>query len=242
MPYMEINSLHFSELNSTNDWSKENYPQFDRKKLTLVTADAQLKGRGRMERKWISPSKLNIYATFTLFIEMQKHSVGNIPQILALSAVGTLNSYALNAQIKWPNDVLIHGKKIAGILCETIMEEKQLVIVIGIGLNVNMSKENLDVLDKPATSMFIENEKKYEIQQVLEILSQNFNNNLEIFLKKGFSPFLEEYKTALVHTRDDAISIDGKICTFQSVNDDGSITIQLENGQKKTCVTGEIFS
>lgn len=234
---MEINSLHFDHLVSTNTWSKENFQQFDKKKLTLVTANSQSGGRGQFKKKWISPSGLNIYASFTFFTH-NTSILGNIPQVLALSAVETLQFYSLKSLLKWPNDILMNGKKIGGILCETIQNDRDLVVVTGIGLNVNMPKNLLDQIDQPATSMLVESNKKYDINKVLSILTGHFQQNLEILLSQGFTPFLETYTQNLIHNKGDRLHFPEASGTFQRIDNDGSLIILLDNGKEQKCLRG----
>lgn len=237
---MEVNKIHFPRIDSTNTWSKENYKIFDSKKLNLVSADEQTAGRGRYKRCWLSPNSKNIYATFTFFIEKGRKDVGNIPQVLALSSIKTLLQYGFKGQLKWPNDIQINRKKVGGILCETVMEEKDLVVVIGIGLNINMELELLQQIDQPATSMLAESGNNFEVAQVLEVLKNYFKDDLDLFLKKGFLPFLEEYRHHIVHKKGDTLNINKQTGYFQSISQDGALILQTLEGKLSTTYSGEI--
>src|SRR4029077_7189564 len=106
---------------------------------------------------------LNIYATFCFWFDLQRTDIGHIPQLLALSAAQTLEEQGFLPTIKWPNDLLLRDKKVAGILCETILEQGLRGIVCGIGLNVNMPLHILNQIDRPATSLLFEGGHAFEV-------------------------------------------------------------------------------
>lgn len=236
---MEINCLHFDTLNSTSTWSKENYKKFDLNKITLVTADEQTAGHGRYNRKWHSPAKKNIYATFIFCLEKIFSSIGNITQIAALSIVKTLQEKGFHPLLKWPNDVLIDKKKLAGILCETIEENNHLVVILGIGININMPQEFLQQINQPATSLLVESGYEFDKQEILSLLTKHFLQDLECYLKIGFFPFLETYKNFLMHQKGTQITINSQTGTFERIDQDGTLILTI-NGQEKKFLAGEI--
>jgi BirA family biotin operon repressor/biotin-[acetyl-CoA-carboxylase] ligase len=188
---MEIIHRHFESLGSTNDWAKEHLSFITSKSLLLVTADEQISARGQFGRKWISPRGQNIYASFA-FLSHEHYEPLNFTHILAISAARTLEDFGVTCRLKWPNDLLVGRKKIAGILCETV-PLAQLAIVIGIGINVNMKLETLQTIGQPATSLFCETGKHHELQKILGGLQDNFSRDLVLFLEKGFTPFQEAF-------------------------------------------------
>jgi BirA family biotin operon repressor/biotin-[acetyl-CoA-carboxylase] ligase len=236
---MEINYLHFDSLDSTNLWSKQHYPDFDQTKVTLVSASQQLAGYGRFKRQWISPKDENIYATFTFFRPLPIDA-GQIAQVLALSALKTLKLYGLKAELKWPNDLLVDSKKIAGILCETIAMDQQMVIVIGIGININMPKETLETINQPATSLFSECGKKYPIANVLNDLQKTFREDLDLYFAKGYQPFHKEYVAHLKHKKGDLIRMGEKTGSFLQIDSTGAL-MTTENGKEIRHISGEII-
>ena len=185
---MQILHKHFKSIDSTNTWAKLNAHLFDVDKITLITADEQTAGRGRFKRRWESPPHQNVYATFCFFIEKHRHDIGNIPQVLAISAAEALEDLGFQPKLKWPNDVLLSNKKVAGILCETTPMSDNLAVIIGIGLNVNMPLQLLQQIDRPATSLMVEGGEKMEIEMVLESLKNNFWKISGSFWKKGSIP------------------------------------------------------
>lgn len=117
--------IHFDTIDSTNTWSKRHTGEWAPEGVTLVTASKQTSGRGRFKRTWISPPDVNIYATFCFWFDPKRNDVGHIPQLLALAGASTLMQQGFLPKIKWPNDLLLNGKKVAGILCETILEQEK---------------------------------------------------------------------------------------------------------------------
>lgn len=242
--FMDIIRIHFSVVNSTNTWSKENFETFEKNKITLVTADLQSAGRGRFNRRWESPAKQNLYATFNFCIDRERIDIGNIPQILAISTCEIFENLILVPQLKWPNDILISNKKVGGILCETIDLGQKLGIILGIGLNINMPLESLKSIDQPATSLKEEKGTAFNPEYILQNLQRKFVENLHDFLKNGFSQFLEKYKGYLGNVLGKKIhfinGIKQEEGIFHSVNSDGSVNILLESGEVRQVVSGEV--
>ncbi len=241
---MKIQRYHFETIGSTNTWAKENAHAFFLDSMTLVTAKTQTAGRGRFNRQWLSPATDNIYATFCFFVEKERKDIGNIPQVLAIVTAQTLQGLGFESALKWPNDILLSDKKVAGILCETTPLEK-LCVVLGIGVNVNMSQDELAQIDRPATSLAIEGKTSLVSEELLNLLQINFLQALQEFLEKGFLPFLPDYKKLLwvpsnlrLCFHDNQRIWSGK---FHAINDDGSLSLQLDDGEIKVFVAGEIL-
>lgn len=241
---MKIIRHHFDSIDSTNTWAKEHAHELSQDKITLVTAHTQTAGRGRFKRKWESPPGQNIYATFCFFVENHSNNIGNIPQLLAISTAIILEKFDFNPTLKWPNDVLISEKKVAGILAETTMVDK-LCVIIGIGLNVNMPSELLNKIDRPATSLMAESGQIFNTEAILSELQSEFSKNLEIFFAEGFSYFLETYRqfmpmdpNKMIRFHDNQKIWEG---TLHAINDDGSLNLKLADGTLKTFMAGEIL-
>jgi BirA family biotin operon repressor/biotin-[acetyl-CoA-carboxylase] ligase len=242
---MQTNYQHFETIDSTNNWGKLNCHTFDVNKITLITADSQTAGRGRFKREWVSPPHENIYATFGFAIDKTRLDIGNIPQILAISTAKTLKKLKFNPQLKWPNDVLLSDKKVAGILCETVSFKSHFMVILGIGLNVNMPLTVLEKIDRPATSLIAESGICFEVKYVLELLENFFKEDLETFIKQGFKPFLSTYRELMwtssskkLRFHDNLNIVEG---TFNSINDDGTLNLTLPSGVVKRFLSGEFL-
>lgn len=242
---MEIEQTHFETIDSTNNWAKLNAHLFDQNKIQLITADQQTGGRGRFNRTWVSPAFQNIYATFCFQFDIKRSDLQNIPQVLSLSTLKILKQLNFQPKIKWPNDILISNKKLAGILCETVIFEQSLTIILGIGININMSSEYFEKIDQPATSLKALSGHDFSIQEVLDLLKHQFQQDLELFLRKGFEPFVQSYLDHFFVSKGDPLSFqDGKMKIegkFDSINLDGTINLRLENGELKRFISGEVL-
>lgn len=237
---MEINCLHFDSLGSTNLWSKENFTNFDTTKITLTVADKQTAGYGRYHRPWISPSGLNIYASFTFFVKREQIDLKNFTQITALSIIKTLKKFTISSQLKWPNDIQINKKKVAGILCEIVPQDSFLAVITGIGINVNMPLETCKQIQQPVTSLLIETGKELKVLDVLQTLQLHFSQDLSLFLHQGFAPFLQEFRENILHQKGDLLLVNQQKGIFQGIAEDGSLIMQLADGSLQKFFSGEI--
>lgn len=191
---MELIHYHFDTLVSTNDWAKKELKTFKREAFTLITAEQQTRGRGQYGRLWVSPKGENLYASFCFFINENQEEPLSLTHVLALSLARVLTTKGVNCRIKWPNDLLINRKKIAGILCETEYLPPYFGVVIGLGLNINMSQETLSTINQPATSLKEETGQLWEIPPLVKEITESFQEDLQTFLKQGFSSFLSDFQ------------------------------------------------
>lgn len=239
----KVTQIHLEKVNSTNTYAKENYSHFDLGEITRITADEQTAGRGRFTRSWISPKGENIYLTYFFTMDKKVMDLNNLAQILSLSITKLLNKCGLSPHIKWPNDVLVNGKKIAGILCETIDLQDRFGVILGTGINVNMAKEALDQIDQPATSLFVELEKKLDFDPLIKQLEAFFLEDYQLFRRDGFKPFYMSYDALLTHKgKPISLKQNGQVIsgTLHSLNPDGRLNILLDNGDIQTLSSGEI--
>jgi BirA family transcriptional regulator, biotin operon repressor / biotin---[acetyl-CoA-carboxylase] ligase len=193
---MKIIHKHFESLTSTNDWAKEHLSAMPKESLLLITADEQTAARGQYGRGWVSPKGENLYATFGFFLEVETSPLC-FTHLLAISAARTLEEHGIVCRLKWPNDLLVGQKKIAGILCETSLFPQAVGIVIGIGLNINMTSDGLKAIDQPATSLLSETNQHFDIPHILHSLKNQFASDLTLFLQKGFTPFLSSFQSLI---------------------------------------------
>ena len=159
-----MNIIHLEETGSTNDYAKKHISDLDN--LTVIYADRQTNGRGRLERKWIDTGEENVYMSIVLKpFEEPNPIYPNFTQYLSvILAMYLEEEYSLKTQIQWPNDVLINGKKIAGILAEATSQGGCFQgLVLGLGVNLNTTPETLVTIDKPATSFYNETGRRINI-------------------------------------------------------------------------------
>ncbi len=177
---MEIIHHHFESLPSTNDWAKEHLASFDRDKMTLITASRQTHGRGQYGKKWQTPEAGDsLCCTYAFFVRENQGEPLSLTHLLALSLQTVLKEKGVKATIKKPNDLLVNGKKIAGILCETQSLDPYTAVVMGIGININVSDSFLRAIDQPATALSIELKRREDPLQILSRLTTLFIQKLK---------------------------------------------------------------
>ncbi|MEX1013337.1 MAG: biotin--[acetyl-CoA-carboxylase] ligase [Waddliaceae bacterium] len=162
-----MKKIHLKSIDSTNLFAKRELKGFPKDQLTLIIADIQTRGRGQFEREWISP-KGNLYMTSVRFLPDYPKDLTKIPLKFARNIQKWLLQYGVQAKIKWPNDLMVNQKKIAGILCETAWFEGELAIILGVGLNVNMTTEEASKIDQAATSLKIETGQSFDLSQIVD--------------------------------------------------------------------------
>ena len=161
---------------STNDTAMEVGRQRDDPEGIVVVADAQGSGRGRLGRNWVSPPGVNLYFTVLLRPSLPVKETSLIVLMAAVAVVSAIRkSTGLKAEIKWPNDIFIMGKKTGGVLLEMKSYSGNMsLIALGIGVNVNMSLDMLpEELRDSATSLKIEKKRNIDrIEQLGSILTE----------------------------------------------------------------------
>lgn len=228
---------HFEMVDSTQDQVKLLVDYLPHDTWVILSSEEQTKGRGTHGRSWLSPPHVNIYATFMIPFPKLEDKFALVSQISALAISRTLKRLDLYPEIKWPNDVLLNGKKISGTLSEFLTPSSctdRSVCLIGVGLNVNMQKSLCDSLDQPVTSLFLEAKREFDTQEVLAILYEELRDCIDQFLTHDTSYFTTElnmmmaFKGKLV-----IIDIDGKPPLqgiFEGIDDSGKMKLRCEDG------------
>lgn len=255
MAYPQIlERIHFQSIDSTNAWARLNVETCNKNALTIITADEQTAGKGRSKRIWISPPQMNLYATFLFYVPLNQRDIGNIGQIMALSAMRAMEPFILaaagpvnfskNVKLKWPNDLLIGDLKCGGILTEVFQAGNIQAIAIGIGINVNAPKEQLQTIERPATSLLVELGKAVSVEHLLDLLINEFSSALVLFKREGFSPFLQPYRNGCAHEKGEEISfhLHGKKINgqFVQISPQGLLELRLSCGKIIRCSSGEL--
>jgi BirA family biotin operon repressor/biotin-[acetyl-CoA-carboxylase] ligase len=234
---------YFDSIGSTNDealvWASQGAPDF-----SLVVADEQTSGRGRMDRKWFTPPGSALALSLILRpAEAERAHPSRTTGLLALSLTETLSRLGLAPQIKWPNDVLLNGKKVAGILVESSwMGETLEALILGMGVNVcEASVPTTENILFPATS--VEN----ELGQLIErshLLQEILTRVLEWRPKLGSEAFLKAWEEKLAF-RGQQVQVEegsggaltGKILGLEP---DGNLRLRDERGKSVTVRFGEV--
>ena len=185
---MRYQVIHFKEIDSTNNYLKNSYQVLDN--FTFVTADYQTHGKGRNDRVWSSESGTNLMFSFLIKDEalLKKHSALSI--ISAVEVAKLLESYKFKGvSVKWPNDVFINDKKVCGILLEGQILQ---YLVVGVGLNVNQ-KVFPEGLRRPATSLSLEANQDFAIEEIEKTLFSNIVRDLESLNEEQFLEYFRNH-------------------------------------------------
>lgn len=213
---------------------------------TLVAADTQTHGRGRRGRTWFSPPGQSIYASIILRPPMAPAQAPQITLMTAVAVTRTLNETAdLNAKIKWPNDVLIRGKKIAGILTEmsTDMDVVDFVVV-GMGINVNTPREMIPLeIQQIATSIKIETGEEVPRADLLCRLLKHFERCYDQLKTEGFGPIMTQWRrmTDMIGQQVHVDVLDKRRTgTVAAVDDDGVLILRDNQGTMHRIYSGDV--
>jgi len=160
----------------------------------VIAADVQTAGRGRMARSWFSPPGVNLCFSMLLRPEVDAACAVSLPLVVGLSVAEAVAECApmLHPQIKWPNDILVNGKKLCGILCEMQADGGGIrYIVAGIGVNVNLTDDAMPAaLRGFATSMRMETGRMFQRDAVLGALLNHFERDYDLWRSDGLNALL----------------------------------------------------
>lgn len=234
--------IHYDSVDSTNtaanDLAKKGAPEG-----LVVLAESQTKGKGRLSRQWLSPRHNGIYMSIVLRPEITPFQAPKITLLAAVSVVqGIRESSGVPALIKWPNDIMLNGKKIGGILTEMEAEPDSInFLVLGIGINVNTKQSELP---KGATSIFEEAGTRVSRIETARAILERLDENYALFKKEGFSSIKKEWsnlsmtlgrrvRASCMHKRTEGEAID--------IDSDGALKIRLDNGFYERVMAGDLL-
>ncbi len=205
-----------------------------------VRAIEQTGGRGRFERRWISePNRDLTFSTVVPVSAKIETFLPNITQMVALSVGLLLDSLGIEYQIKWPNDILVDGKKICGILVEGIFREKQYVVV-GIGLNVNSLGGTYDNIEATSLAKILNRES--DLEELLITIVTNLQKTFVQVEQEGLS-FLIRYLNNHLAFLDEEREITSYNTSYRGeikrVNSEGALVISCQ-GEEEQIISGEI--
>lgn len=234
------NIIHFNTLESTNDYLKQ--VGNDVVEGTVVISEEQTKGKGRLGRIWESKVGDGIWMSIILKPDIMPYKAPFITLIAGASVVKALNNLGVNAQIKWPNDIIINNKKICGILTELSAEIERInYVVLGIGMNVKNEDFDSELKNK-ATSLHKEGYELHRVDIVKEIFYQ-----FELLYKKYLDNDKEEVLnicmdySAILNKEIYIIRNDEKeLVKCIDVNEEGNLLVKNSSGQVKEIISGEV--
>jgi BirA family biotin operon repressor/biotin-[acetyl-CoA-carboxylase] ligase len=234
---------HFHSLPSTNDLAKELGAQ-GAPEGTLVVAETQTRGRGRLGRQWDSPPGGGLYVSLLLRPALPPTQISQITLTAAVAVARALGRAAgITPGIKWPNDVLLEAKKVGGILTEMETEADQIrFLVVGLGLNVNNPEFPAELQDL-ATSLARVTGHTFSRRNILRAWLEEFEDLYEQFLAFEFAGILAEWKAYTV-TLGRAVTVRQGLREISGlaldVAPDGALLLQTGAGEIVRISSGEL--
>jgi BirA family transcriptional regulator, biotin operon repressor / biotin---[acetyl-CoA-carboxylase] ligase len=238
--------FYYPCLGSTNDRALE-LAAAGEVEGALVLAEEQTCGRGRRRRGWISPPRLGIYASLILRPGLETARAPLFTFLAAVSTADALREVArVEARIKWPNDVVVGRRKIAGVLGEMRGADATLRdMVIGLGVNVNQTAADFpEELRERATSVRIESGAGSPRAPILSAALEGFERRYARLLKDGPQPLLEEWSALSAIPPGGRVAVEGpcgrREGTVRGVDEEGALLLATDDGQRVRVSFGEI--
>lgn len=228
--------LFYEQLDSTNTKAKE-LALNGAEHGTCVIADSQTAGRGRRGKTFESLAGQGIFMTLLLKPDINPNHVSRLTLVAALAVEKAIMKVTgVQAQIKWPNDIIIGNKKVCGILTEMIfLPDNTNAVLVGIGMNVHNEKFCAE-LENMATSLFLETKQHISRMELTALVWEFFEHDYEIFLEtEDLSNLLTEYETYLVNREKEVMVLDLKkpFCgTAKGIMPTGELIVDTTEGRK----------
>lgn len=249
-PYLKTKLLgnkivYLDTVDSTNNYGKiialEGAPDG-----TVIVSEEQTLGRGRLERNWVSPKHKGIWTSIILRPSLEPIMAGRLTQIAAAALHLAIKKQNIISQIKWPNDIVVNGKKVAGVLIELNCELSEIkYVVVGVGINVNLDKEDFfSELQHKATSLKIESGQSINRKQLLGDFLNYFEELYDEFIET------ENMPTTLQLCKDNSAVLGKEIRIINrekeengvalDIAPDGNLVVKYNDGKIKKVFSGEV--
>ncbi len=237
--------LHcYEDISSTNMEAKKQAEEGE-PHGTLVVADKQNAGRGRRGKAWESPAGSSVYMTILLRPEFSPDKASMLTLLMALAVGNAVTDVSgMEVKIKWPNDIVLNGKKICGILTEMSAELDYIHhVVIGVGINVNQDNFPEEIC-ATATSLYLESGEHHARAALIERGVYYFERYYEQFIEKqNLEDVLKEYNELLINKGQGVRVLDPKN-EFEGIalgiNESGELLVKKEDGEVAVVYAGEV--
>ncbi|WP_202079972.1 biotin--[acetyl-CoA-carboxylase] ligase [Caldalkalibacillus salinus] len=240
VPYLKTETMghhlyHYDEVTSTqlvaHEKAREGAPSG-----TVVLAEHQTQGKGRLNRKWHSPAQSGVWMSVILRLDIPLSSVSQVTLLSSVAVLkGIKNTTGKECQIKWPNDLLLQGKKLAGILTELNAETDRLnYVIVGVGMNVNQSASDFpEELQHIATSLKVDTGEEINRKSLVLNILKEWEVLLDLYMAHGFSPIktLWETYTSTIGKQITARTREGQVAGIaRGINEDGVLLLEDASG------------
>lgn len=236
--------VYLDTVDSTNEEIKR---RADRSREGLVViSEEQSVGKGRLGRNWTSRKGAGIYMSILLKPDIYPQDAPKITQVAAAAVVKGLKESGVDAKIKWPNDIILKEKKVAGILTEMTGELMRVeYITLGIGINVNNGIEDFpEEIANKASSLKLEEKKEFERKKIASAVLNNFEKLYSDFLERGsISVSIEICKANSILLGKEVRVISRKSEILRKavdINEDGELVVEDGDGNQESVFSGEV--
>ncbi len=208
----------------------------------VLATHHQTSGKGRLGRRWQTSNEQNLTFSFLLRSINNSHQITALPMAVAVAVAFTLEHYGLIVQTKWPNDLLVRKRKICGILSEIPQPS---AVVVGVGVNINMTLNEANLIDQPATSVFIETGRKISVQAFLDRLLPLLDTWIQKWKVDGFLALHTAWLDRCFNLGQQVEIGDGnsrKIGILTGFGSAGQLQLLEDNGQQVEIWAGDLRS
>lgn len=213
---------------------------------TVVVAESQSAGRGRMGRHWSSPAGVNVYTSVILRPTLALSEATQLTFLAAVAVARALEkSCGVRVSVKWPNDILLRGRKVAGLLNELSAETEGIHhVILGIGVNLNMEEDQFPVdLRYPATSILLETGKRVDRVRFVRTLLSEIDHLYAMLRERGFTPIrlaweaLFDLVGSVVEVDTGATPLKG---TVEGIAEDGALLLNTGASASTPVYSGDV--
>lgn len=234
--------VYFQSVGSTNDVAKQ-LGEAGEAEGAIVLSDFQRSGRGRMARSWVAPARSSVLMSILLRSALRPEQLGRITMAASLGACDAIRSETnLEAEIKWPNDILVNGKKCAGILAESVMGANLAeYVIVGLGLNVNFSAVAVSGLPASATTIADEIGHSFPRERLIVALARDIEGYY-LRLRAGKDLRAEWKKHLVTLQKVVRAEIAGRNVegVAEDVDEDGALILRKDDGVLERLLAGDV--
>lgn len=231
--------ISLPSVENTNTWAKEHLDRFGA--FGAVYTTSQTAGRGRLGRTWVNAAGQALY--YSCVVREPLVQPETLPLLACLVTAKVLHGrYGIDCRIKWPNDLLLNGKKIVGILCEGVPDKS--AWIMGIGINLAQPQSYFDQAGLPHGASLLTSGVPVQVERDADILAAGltepgFSAVMPRFAKEGIEPFLSDYRTHCVNLGRH-VSYDGGEGTALDVDKDGRLVVSDDATGEHRIFSGEV--
>lgn len=235
---------YFKATGSTNDVAKELARQ-GAAEGTVVVAEEQTTGRGRLGRVWQSPAQAGLYFSVILYPMVSPMEVTQVTLLAAVAVVRALaRELGVTARVKWPNDVYLNGCKICGILAEMAAEADRVkYLVVGIGVNVNQGQEDFAALGSTASSLKLQVGYRVNRAAILRAILEELDQLYALWQTEGFASLRSLWKDVALWLGYSVLVSGGQRNwqgTMEDIDESGALVLRMPDGTIKKFYSGEV--